>query len=89
MESLRPLPASPLEPAFTELIIASMGPKTSPRMREVMTSLIKHVHAFALETNLTIPEWFAGMDLLNETGKLSNERVNHMQILMDCVGVET
>ena len=66
-----------------------MGPKTAPRMREVMTIMIKHLHAFALESKLTVPEWHSGMALLNETGKMSNDRVNHMQILMDCVGLET
>ena len=88
-ESKRVLPASPLEPAFTQLIIDSMGPKTSPRMREVMIVMIKYVHAFVKECNLNVDEWHAGMALLNETGKLSNDRVNHMQILMDCIGVET
>ena len=85
----KPLPASPLEPAFTQLIIDSMGPKTSPRMRDVMTVMIKHVHAFAKECDLTVDEWHAGMALLNQTGKLSNDRINHMQILMDCIGLET
>lgn len=52
------------DPNFTENVIAAMGPKTSPRMREVMTSLIRHLHDFARETNLTVSEWMAGVELV-------------------------
>ncbi len=52
------------DPNFTENVIAAMGPKTSPRMREVMTGLIRHLHDFARETNLTVSEWMAGVDLV-------------------------
>jgi catechol 1,2-dioxygenase len=40
--------------AFTENVVNSMGPKTSFRLREVMSSLIRHVHDFAREVDLTI-----------------------------------
>lgn len=50
-------------PTFTENVIKAMGPKTHPRMREVMTSLIRHVHEMARETNLTIDEWMAGVEM--------------------------
>ena len=80
---------SPLDDEFTNMIIDSMGPKTAPRMREVMTVMIKHIHAFAKECKLTESEWHLGMKLLNDAGRMSNDRVNHMQILMDCIGLET
>lgn len=51
-------------PGFTENVIKAMGPKTNPRMREVMTSLIRHVHEMARETNLTIDEWMAGVEMV-------------------------
>ena len=52
------------DPKFTDNVIAAMGPKTSPRMREVMTGLIRHLHDFARETNLTVSEWMAGVELV-------------------------
>jgi hypothetical protein len=32
---------------FTDTVTKAMGPNTSPRTREVMTSLIRHMHDFA------------------------------------------
>jgi Catechol dioxygenase N terminus len=52
------------DPNFTNNVISAMGPKTSPRMREVMTGLIRHLHDFARETNLTVSEWMAGVELV-------------------------
>jgi hypothetical protein len=52
------------DPNFTDNVILAMGPKTSPRMREVMTGLIRHLHDFARETNLTVSEWMAGVDMV-------------------------
>lgn len=46
---------------WTEKIIKSMGPKTDPRMREVMGSLIRHLHDFAREVDLTFDEWVKGV----------------------------
>jgi hypothetical protein len=55
------------DPNFTANVIAAMGPKTSPRVRQVMTSLIKHLHDFAREIELTVPEWSAGVDFVSLT----------------------
>lgn len=42
------------DPNFTQHVIEAMGPKTTPRMRQVMGSLIQHVHDFARENELTV-----------------------------------
>lgn len=52
------------DPNFTNNVISAMGPKASPRMREVMTGLIRHLHDFARETNLTVSEWMAGVEMV-------------------------
>jgi hypothetical protein len=46
--------SSKYDPTFTKRVVDAMGPKTSPRMREVMTSLIQHVHDFAREERGTV-----------------------------------
>jgi Catechol dioxygenase N terminus len=51
------------DPNLTRNVISAMGPKTSPRMRQVMTSLIQHLHGFAREVNLTVPEWMAAVEV--------------------------
>lgn len=74
---------------FTENVINSMGPKTSPRLREVMTSLIRHVHDFAREVDLTVDEWMAGVNMINWAGQMSNDRRNEGQLLCDVIGLES
>lgn len=77
------------DPTFTDRVISAMGPKTSPRLRQVMTSLIRHVHDFARETDLTVDEWMAGVEIMNEAGRMSNDRRNEGQLLCDVIGLES
>ncbi|KAJ6441093.1 catechol dioxygenase [Purpureocillium lavendulum] len=81
--------ADELGPEFTRTVIDAMGPATSPRMREVMSSLIRHVHDFAREVQLTTDEWMAGVQLINWAGQMSNEKRNEGQLLCDVLGLES
>lgn len=77
------------DPNFTDSVIAATGPKASPRIRQVMTSLIKHVHDFARENDITVSEWMQGVELLNRSGQMSNDRRNETQLLCDVIGLES
>ncbi len=77
------------DPNFTQHVIDAMGPKTSPRMREVMTSLTRHLHDFAREVELTVDEWMAGVELINWAGRMSDDKRNEGQLLCDIVGLES
>lgn len=52
------------DPNFTQNVINATGPKTSPRMRQVIASLIRHVHDFARENKITVDEWMAGVEMV-------------------------
>jgi len=80
---------SRFDPTFTQQVIDAMGPKTSPRMRQVMGSFIKHIHDFARENELTIDEWMKGLDMINRAGKMSDERRNEGQLMCDIIGLES
>jgi len=77
------------DPHFTQNVIKAIGPKASPRMREVMSSLIKYVHDFARENKLTVEEWMSGVDLLNWAGKISDDKRNEGQLVRDVLGPES
>ncbi len=81
--------ASRFDPDFTQKVVDAMGPKTSPRMRQLMTSLIRHVHDFARENELTVDEWMKGVELINWAGKMSNDRRNEGQLVCDVIGLES
>ncbi|MBV9890541.1 MAG: hydroxyquinol 1,2-dioxygenase, partial [Rhizobacter sp.] len=72
---------------LTEEVVSAFGKARDPRLREIMTSLVKHVHAFAREVDLTADEWLAGMKFLTETGKFSTERRNEFILLSDVLGL--
>ncbi len=80
---------SRFDPTFTQHVIEAIGPKTSPRMRQVMSSLIRHVHDFARENELTVEEWMAGVEMLNWAGKMSDEKRNEGQLMCDVIGLES
>ena len=56
------------EERSTETVNARMGDDINPRLREVMASLIKHLHGFVKDVELTQDEWEAAIDFLTRTG---------------------
>src|SRR4051794_32338015 len=74
---------------FTDTVINAMGPKTSPRVREVMTSLIRHMHDFAREVNLTTQEYLAACDFVARIGQMPDERRNEAILASDIFGLES
>jgi catechol 1,2-dioxygenase len=54
-----------------------------------MSSLIKHVHDFARETELTIDEWMIGVQFLNAVGQISDAKRNEGHRISDVIGLES
>lgn len=80
------------DPNFTDKVIGTCGPKTSPRMMQIFSGLVRHIHDFSREVDLTPEEWLAGVKFLNETGKIWAESAgkrNEMHRLSDIVGLES
>lgn len=53
------------DPAFTDRVIAATGPGANARLAEVMPALLRHLHGFAREVNLTVAEWSAAVDFVS------------------------
>ncbi|KAL2819355.1 Intradiol ring-cleavage dioxygenase [Aspergillus cavernicola] len=77
------------DPTFTDKVVSAMGDKTEPRFKQLMTSLIRHVHDFARENELTIDEWMAGVQLMNWAGQMSDAKRNEGQLVCDVIGLES
>ena len=52
------------DPTFTDKVIAATGPNAQPRLAQIMPSLIRHLHDFAREVDLTVDEWMTGIELV-------------------------
>src|SRR6266404_4440636 len=71
---------------LTEDVIARMK-NGEPRLREVMTLLVRHFHAFLREAALTQDEWRTGIDFLTRTGQICSESRQEFILLSDILGV--
>ena len=58
------------------LVQQAMAATPDARVRELTTSLVRHLHAFVLETKLTEPEFEYALQFINAIGKATNERNN-------------
>lgn len=74
---------------FTQQVLDSFGPQTVPRFREIMGSLITHLHAFAHEVNLQYDEWEEGIKFINSIGQISTPTRNECHRLSDILGLES
>lgn len=75
------------EDTITQAVIASHAQARDARLREVMTSLVQHLHAFAREVKLTEDEWAAGVRFLTETGRMCSDERQEFVLLSDTLGL--
>ena len=75
------------EEGSVEAVNARIGSSVNPRLKEVMTCLVKHVHGFIKEVHLSQAEWELAIDFLTRAGQMcSNERQEFI-LLSDTLGV--
>ena len=56
-------------------------------MRELLQSLTRHLHAFATEVGLTLPEWERAIGILTATGHITDERRQEFILWSDTLGL--
>ena len=75
------------EEQITRNVLDSMAQTPNPRLKTVMTSLIRHLHDFVREVELTEEEWMTGIQFLTRTGQMSDEKRQEFILLSDTLGV--
>ncbi|KAG9561776.1 protocatechuate 3,4-dioxygenase beta subunit, partial [Aureobasidium melanogenum] len=80
---------SRFDPNFTPYVINAMGPGTPDRARVILGSLIKHIHDFAREVELTPAEWMMGVEFINSIGQISTPIRNEGHRICDVIGLES
>ncbi|MGY1835761.1 dioxygenase [Blastococcus sp. SYSU DS0510] len=75
------------EENITELAVERWATARDPRLAEVMTALVRHLHDFAREVRLTEDEWMAAVQWLTATGKISSEKREEFILASDVVGL--
>lgn len=70
-----------------QIVIDSLGEHTHARLRELLSAMIRHLHDFVKETQLTEDEWQAGIDFLTRTGAACTDVRQEFILLSDVLGV--
>jgi len=72
---------------ITQAVIARIEHTPDARLKEVLTSLVQHLHAFAREVKLTEAEWFQGIQFLTRSGHITDEQRQEFILLSDVLGL--
>jgi len=76
-----------VEAEVTEAVLRSFDGTPDPRLREVLCSLVTHLHAFARDVRLTEPEWDAAVRFLTRVGHITDDRRQEFVLLSDVLGL--
>ncbi len=72
---------------ITQAVLARLADTPDARLRQLMTSLVQHLHAFARETRLTEAEWQFGIDFLTAVGHKCSPTRQEFILLSDVLGL--
>lgn len=73
----------------TPAVIAVMERTQDPRLRQIMTSLVTHLHAFAREVRLTEAEFREATAILKEMGELTTDTHNEFVLMAGSLGLSS
>jgi hydroxyquinol 1,2-dioxygenase len=74
------------EAELVERVLRSLDGCTDPRLRELMRSLVRHLHAFIREVRLTEEEWNAAITFLTQCGHITDDQRQEFILLSDVLG---
>ena len=75
------------EERSAEVVEASLSATADPRLRQVLTALVRHLHAFVKDVELTEEEWGAAIEFLTATGQKCDDVRQEFVLLSDVLGV--
>jgi catechol 1,2-dioxygenase len=73
----------------TEAVLKAMSSTRDPRLREVMSALVTHLHQFARQVRLTESEFELAIEFLNRIGRATNDQHNEGVLFSDILGLST
>jgi catechol 1,2-dioxygenase len=75
------------EETAADAVVESFAATADPRLRELLNSLVRHLHAFVRDTEPTIAEWERAIDFLTATGQKCDSERQEFILLSDVLGV--
>lgn len=75
-----------LEDELVATVVASFDGTPDPRLKQVMQSLTRHLHAFIRDVRLTAAEWNKAIEFLTAVGHITDDRRQEFVLLSDVLG---
>jgi hydroxyquinol 1,2-dioxygenase len=75
------------EQNLTDIAVVRWSNIPDPRLRTIMTALVRHVHAFVREIEPTQAEWATAIDFLTRTGQMCSQKRQEFILCSDVLGV--
>lgn len=75
-----------VEQTLVDTVVASFDNCEDPRLKEVMVSLTRHLHAFIRDVRLTEEEWSAAIEFLTKAGHITDDVRQEFILLSDTLG---
>src|SRR2546423_5084439 len=76
------------EDTLTAAVVERLSRGTKDeRFRQIITSAVKHLHAFARDAQLTEEEWFEGIKFLTAVGQKCDDKRQEFILLSDILGL--
>jgi hydroxyquinol 1,2-dioxygenase len=75
------------EHTITDAVVRSLDACDNPRLKEILTSLVTHLHDFVREVRLSEAEWMEGIRFLTSTGQMCSDTRQEFILLSDTLGV--
>ncbi len=69
-----------------DAVLASFADTPDPRLREVMESLVRHLHGFLRDARPSIAEWEQGIEFLTAIGQKCDEHRQEFILFSDVLG---
>ena len=75
---------------ITDAVVGAIGQNgdITPRQKEIMTALVRHLHGFCKDVNLTTDEFMGACDFLARAGAVCDDKRQEFILLADILGVE-
>jgi catechol 1,2-dioxygenase len=74
---------------LTSTVVEVMERTPDARLRQIMVSLVKHLHGFVRDVRLTEEEFRTATAILNEIGKLGSDTHNEFVLMAGSLGVSS
>jgi hydroxyquinol 1,2-dioxygenase len=75
------------EKNLTDVVLKRWQDIPNPRLKQIMQSLIKHLHGFVRDIEPTEAEWATAIDFLTRAGQMSDEKRQEVILFSDVMGV--